>query len=65
TTSQQKVIIGNLDGLPELVIQHDVKPPTLVIVGEVVKLHNRLHWFNPESDVSATAIRFFGGRFRL
>ncbi|MDE0412634.1 MAG: siroheme synthase CysG [Gammaproteobacteria bacterium] len=65
TTSQQKVIIGNLDSLPELVIQHDVKPPTLVIVGEVVKLHNRLHWFNPESDVSATAIRFFGGRFRL
>ena len=65
TTSQQKVIVGNLDSLPELVVQHDVEPPTLVIIGEVVKLHGTLHWFNPDSDVSATAIRFFGGKLQL
>ncbi len=65
TTAQQKVIIGNLSNLPKLVIQHAVKPPTLVIVGDVVNLHNTLHWFNPEEDVSASAVRYFGGKIQF
>ena len=60
TTAQQKVIVGNLDNLPELVARHNVEPPTLVIVGDVVQLHSTLHWFNPEKDVTADAVRFFG-----
>jgi uroporphyrin-III C-methyltransferase / precorrin-2 dehydrogenase / sirohydrochlorin ferrochelatase len=28
-------------------------PPTLIIVGEVVKLHQKLAWFAPESDLHA------------
>ena len=64
TTANQKVIIGNLENLPELVIQHDVKPPTLVIVGDVVQLQDKLHWFNPEEDVTAAAVRFFGGKIQ-
>ena len=63
TTANQKVIIGNLDTLPELVKQHDVKPPTLVIIGDVVKLHYKLHWFNPEKDVTAGAVKAFGAKF--
>ncbi|MCY3803275.1 MAG: siroheme synthase CysG [Gammaproteobacteria bacterium] len=62
TTAQQKVIMGNLDNLPALVDEHDVKPPTLVIVGDVVQLHDTLRWFNPEEDVTASAVRFFGAR---
>jgi uroporphyrin-III C-methyltransferase/precorrin-2 dehydrogenase/sirohydrochlorin ferrochelatase len=60
TTANQKVIIGDLNNLPELVEQHDVKPPTLVIIGDVVQLHKKLNWFNPDEDVTAGAIKAFG-----
>lgn len=47
TSLEQKVHIGTLKTLPDLVQSHDVKPPTLIIVGEVVALHNKLKWFDP------------------
>jgi len=62
TTANQKNIIGNLKNLPELVKQHDVTPPTLVIIGEVVQLHEKLNWFNPEEDVTAGAVKAFGAK---
>ena len=62
TTANQKVIIGDLDNLPALVEQHDVKPPTLVIIGDVVRLHNKLNWFNPDEDVTAGAVKAFGAK---
>jgi uroporphyrin-III C-methyltransferase/precorrin-2 dehydrogenase/sirohydrochlorin ferrochelatase len=45
TTPQQRVLTGTLDTLPEIVRRGDVKAPTLIIVGEVVKLRERLKWF--------------------
>lgn len=62
TTANQRNIIGNLKNLPELVKQHEVKPPTLVIIGEVVQLHEKLNWFNPEEDVTAGAVKAFGAK---
>ena len=53
TTQNQKVHVGNLLTLPDLVHQRDVKPPTLIIVGEVVGLHKKLAWFNPGGESSA------------
>ena len=50
TTENQRVIVGTLDSLPEKVLEMEVKPPTLIIVGEVVALHERLKWFQPGSD---------------
>ncbi|MBD3620121.1 MAG: uroporphyrinogen-III C-methyltransferase [Chromatiales bacterium] len=47
TTPEHKVHIGNLETLPGLVEQHDIKPPTLIIVGEVVDMHEKLSWFEP------------------
>jgi uroporphyrin-III C-methyltransferase / precorrin-2 dehydrogenase / sirohydrochlorin ferrochelatase len=47
TTPQQKVHIGDLATLPEISKQHDIKPPTMIIIGEVVKLHESLSWFEP------------------
>jgi uroporphyrin-III C-methyltransferase/precorrin-2 dehydrogenase/sirohydrochlorin ferrochelatase len=49
TTQRQRVYIGTLDSLPELVQRESIKPPTLIIVGEVVRLHDKLNWFNPQS----------------
>lgn len=45
TTSNQQVITGTLSSLPQLVIDKNIKAPTLIIVGTVVTLHNKLNWF--------------------
>lgn len=45
TTQNQRVFTGTLATLPELVAAHEVHAPTLVIVGEVVNLREKLAWF--------------------
>ncbi len=49
TTHKQKVYIGDLKSLPDIPKQHDIQPPTMIIIGEVVKLHENLSWFDPQS----------------
>ena len=48
TTFNQRVFVASLDRLPEMVRKEDIKPPTIIIVGNVVSLHNKLKWFEPE-----------------
>lgn len=45
TTSNQRVITGTLETLPDKVAGQDIKPPTLIIIGTVVTLHDKLSWF--------------------
>jgi len=45
TTPQQRVLTGTLDTLPRIVHENDVQAPTLIIIGEVVRLRERLKWF--------------------
>lgn len=52
TTPDQRVFIGDLNTLPDLVHEHNVKAPTLIVVGEVVDLHKKLHWFKPGLEIS-------------
>jgi uroporphyrin-III C-methyltransferase/precorrin-2 dehydrogenase/sirohydrochlorin ferrochelatase len=47
TTVRQRVHVGDLATLPALVKQAGARAPTLLIVGEVVKLHWHLAWFEP------------------
>lgn len=46
TTLTQKVLIGNLASMPELARNSKIKAPTIIIIGNVVKLHASLAWFN-------------------
>ncbi|PKF61909.1 uroporphyrinogen-III C-methyltransferase [Psychromonas sp. psych-6C06] len=46
TTADQHVVIGKLDELSQL--GGGLKGPTLIIIGEVVCLADKLSWFNPE-----------------
>ena len=48
TTQKQKTVVGTLQTLPELTVAANLTPPTLIIVGDVVKLHQKLAWFEPE-----------------
>ncbi len=54
TTRNQRVHIGTVANLPELVKTSGVRAPTLTIIGNVVKLHDKLHWYEPERHVAAT-----------
>ncbi|MBA1195864.1 uroporphyrinogen-III C-methyltransferase [Pseudomonas plecoglossicida] len=45
TTRNQRVFTGTLADLPAMVAEHEVHAPTLVIVGEVVQLREKLAWF--------------------
>ncbi len=51
TTRHQKVYISSLADMPEHIKNQDVKAPTLIIVGEVVQLHDKLKWFNPNAPI--------------
>ncbi len=48
TTQTQKIVVGSLETLPGLTMAANLTPPTLIIVGEVVKLHQKLAWFEPK-----------------
>lgn len=45
TTRHQRVVIGDLSNIAERVIAKQIKAPTLLIIGEVVELQEKLSWF--------------------
>jgi uroporphyrin-III C-methyltransferase/precorrin-2 dehydrogenase/sirohydrochlorin ferrochelatase len=58
TTQNQRVIVTQLDKLEQTVKDEAVKPPTIIIVGRVVDLHEKLEWFKPLPGANP---RPFGG----
>jgi uroporphyrin-III C-methyltransferase/precorrin-2 dehydrogenase/sirohydrochlorin ferrochelatase len=46
TTQSQKVVVGNLDRIADLAVEKEIQAPTIIIIGEVVKLQESLSWFN-------------------
>ncbi|MES9940699.1 MAG: siroheme synthase CysG [Candidatus Thiodiazotropha sp. 6PLUC2] len=57
TTHLQRVFTGTLDNILQIVEQERPKPPTLIIVGHVVELQEKLSWFEapPHSKQGATS----------
>jgi len=51
TTTEQRVFIGDLDSLPGIIAENEVRAPTLILVGEVVALHKRLGWYKPGEEI--------------
>lgn len=50
TLPEQKVVIGTLTDILEKAAE--IKPPAIIIVGEVVNLHTTLDWFKPDLEFS-------------
>lgn len=46
TRTNQKVVTGSLDSILTHPETKNLKPPTLIIVGGVVNLHEKLNWFS-------------------
>lgn len=53
TTPQQRVYVTTLAGLPEVIDTHKIQPPSMIIIGEVVRLHEKLAWFEPLAATGA------------
>jgi uroporphyrin-III C-methyltransferase len=45
TTARQRTVAATLADLAEAISAADLKPPALLVVGEVVRLHHGLDWF--------------------
>ena len=45
TRPEQRVISGQLTDLHAAAVEHQIKAPSMVILGDVASLANKLHWF--------------------
>ncbi len=44
-TSKQRTVVGTLGNLAEKVVSEKVESPAIIVVGDVVNLHEKLSWF--------------------
>ncbi len=48
TLSDQRKVVGTLETIEELVRDAQISNPSMIVIGEVVRLHERLNWFQDE-----------------
>ena len=48
-TKNQRVTVGNLENILELVEKNKITPPAITIIGEVVNLRETFKWFETEN----------------
>jgi uroporphyrinogen III methyltransferase/synthase len=45
STPEQQTVVGTLETIADIVRENDIKPPALIIVGDVVTLRDKIDWF--------------------
>jgi uroporphyrinogen III methyltransferase / synthase len=45
TTSEQRTVVGTLQDIAKKVVQANLRPPAITVVGDVVRLREELNWF--------------------
>jgi uroporphyrinogen III methyltransferase/synthase len=50
TRPQQRTVVGNLGDIAELAERERINPPAVIVVGEVVRLRDKLNWFEQRPD---------------
>ncbi|MGD6830563.1 uroporphyrinogen-III C-methyltransferase [Sutcliffiella halmapala] len=48
TLNEQRTVVGTLADIERKVKEASISNPSMIVIGEVVKLHERLHWFEEE-----------------
>ena len=54
TRPDQETVTGTLETLPGLIAARGMKPPTTIVVGEVVTLREKLNWYRKPAAVRQT-----------
>ncbi len=49
STAEQRTVVGNLENIARVVRENNIKPPSLVIIGEVVNLRDTINWYEKRS----------------
>ncbi len=49
TTGDQNIFLSTIEHLPRVPKENNVKPPSMIIIGEVVSLHKKLAWYRPNN----------------
>lgn len=44
TNDDQKILIGNLSNIAQKIKDYNITPPSIIIIGNVVKLHKTIRW---------------------
>lgn len=55
TTSKQKTVFGSLKTICQKARLYCIANPAIIILGEVVDLHQELAWFHPQEEESQQA----------
>ncbi|MDF1508535.1 uroporphyrinogen-III C-methyltransferase [Robertmurraya sp. DFI.2.37] len=50
TLLKQKTVIGTLETIREIVNKENIINPSMIVIGEVVRLNQQLNWFNAEMN---------------
>lgn len=58
TYDRQETCIGTLANIAEMVVREQITSPALIVVGEVVKLHEKLNWFEELQDAPGAGHNF-------
>ncbi len=45
TRSEQRTVVSTLGEIPAVIKSNEIRPPAVVVVGDVVKLRDKLNWF--------------------
>lgn len=56
TCKNQRVLTGEISKLAQVIASENVKSPALIIVGEVVKFHQQLSWFEQQLETETNTI---------
>lgn len=59
TTPHQRVLISNLKSIAIDAKKNDILPPSLLIIGQVVQLYQKLRWYRTGADTVTHAADFF------
>lgn len=57
TTAEQRVFETTLEGLPGAILEHAVVAPAMLIIGEVVRLRDRLRWDAAPLPAATSVVR--------
>ncbi|GMA63440.1 hypothetical protein GCM10025859_38800 [Alicyclobacillus fastidiosus] len=49
TTPEQQTVVGTLESIADIVAQSGIEPPAVIVVGDVVRMHDQLDWFDPKA----------------
>lgn len=56
TTDKQKVVTGTLENIQEQIARYEISHPAIIIVGEVIRLREKLAWFQNEIGAPSNLI---------